>query len=136
MHHSLRDAITGCNLEQYVNVCICRPLAINPSTCYPLQATPELLAHMRGACAANSSALEAASAAAVANLLKPRPPDGGKLRRGKASPAAAADVLAAHLAKARRHLLPSTCPLVGRKVAADAMVQWAELLRPVMTPSW
>jgi hypothetical protein len=88
---------------------------------------------MRGAdCAANSSALQAASAGAVANLLKPRPA-GSKLRHGKAGLAAATHVQAVQrLAKARRHLLPPACPLFGRKVAADAMMRWAELLQPVM----
>ena len=65
-------------------------------------------------------------------MLKLRPA-GSKLRHGKAGLAAAAHAQAVQrLAKALRHLLLPVCPLFGRKVAADAMTRWAELLQPVI----
>ena len=90
---------------------------------------------MRRSCSGNISALEAASAEVVRGLLKPQHTGGGQL--GKANVGVAAGgTQAARRLKARRYLLSPACPLFGRKVAADAMGQWAEVLRPVMKPSW
>ena len=92
-----------------------------PACASALQVSPVVLDEMRRGC--DSAALVSASAEAVGRLLRlPASKDGDEEEQQQQQ------VLSA----LRPHLMPPSCPLFARKVAADSVGEWAALLRPVM----